>query len=201
MIVIKKEELKKQFLELMKRQNLSIDEAIDKLFKIINSDDYLLLGFNGVYIYMGTYKLVHESDTAWYPVNEILVSEEDPTASYKLFYELDTGLPKKIDMHEELDDFEKNNTIIYIPNVRNFETKTTFIQDFIKLRKNYLKEFCIKGEDIAVELVTSEEYIKQLFSIENYMHENDINPVYYHVFYNEALCNQKNPKLIKKLNR
>ena len=163
MVVLKKDELKRWFLNLTKDQKLSIDEAIDKLFKKIDSDDSLLLGFNGIYVYMGTYKLVHESDAAWYPAKEILVSEDDPTAEYKLFYELDTGLPQAINIKEELETFENNNTIVYIPNVRNFEKKFTFVEDFKKLRKIYLRELCVSDEESAVTLVTKEDYIKKLF--------------------------------------
>ena len=168
MAVLKKDELKKEFLNLTKDQRLSIDEAVNGLFEKIDSDDYLLLGSNGVYVYMGTYKLVHKSDTTWYPVDEILVSEDNLTAQYKLFYQLDTGLGKFVNIKEELDAFENNNTIIYIPNVRNIENKFTFIEDFKKLRKVYLRELCISGEESAVNLVTTEDYIEQLFSVENY---------------------------------
>ena len=133
MVVLQKDELKKEFFELTKHQKLSVDEAVDKLFKKIDSADYVLSGCNGVYVYMGTYKLVHKSDDAWYPLDEILVPEGDTTADYKLFYELDTGLSKGISIKKELETFQNNNTIIYIPNVRSFENESTFIEDFKKL--------------------------------------------------------------------
>ena len=202
MVILQKDELKKEFSELTKDQKLSVDEAVDKLFKKIDSSDYLLSGFNGLYVYMGTYKLAHESDTTWYPVDDILVSEEDPTAEYKLFYELDTGLSKCVEIKEDLETFENANTIIYIPNVRSFEKKFTFIEDFKKLRKIYLRELCVGDEESAVALVTTEDYIKQLFSVENYMKENNIPTVFYQTFYDAALCNQNKQKTsVKKLIR
>lgn len=192
MNILKKDDVRKEFFELTRTQNFSIDEAIDKLFKKVTSKDYLLMGFNGVYVYMGIYKQVHESSAFWSPASEVFVSEEDQTAEYKLFYELDTGLSKYVDIGDELNRFERDNTIVYIPNVRNYEDKTTFEQDFEKLRKAYLKELCIINEKTAVELITNEEYIKRLFSIENYLKENNISSVFYQAFYDAALCNSKN---------
>lgn len=201
MKVLQKDDVRKEFLELTRTQNLSTEGAIDKLFKQINSDDHLLMGFNGVYVYMGTYKLVHESPDSWYPVHEVFVSEKDPTAEYKLFYELDSGLPKCINIKDDLDYFERNSTVVYIPNARNHESKYTFEQDFSKLRRIYLRELCVSDEETAVALVTSEDYIKQVFSVENYMKENNISSVFYQAFYDAALCNQKEtpaPIVLKK---
>lgn len=191
MKVLQKDDIKKEFLELTKVQNIPIDKAIDQLFEKISSDDHLLTSFNGVYVYMGAYKLEHESSDSWYPVNEVLVSEEDLTAEYKHFYELDTGLLRCVNIKEELNYFEKNNTIIYIPNARSFESENTFEQDFKKLRKIYLKELCLYDEETAVALVTSEDYIKEVFSVTNYMQENNINEIFYQAFYDAALCNKK----------
>ena len=192
MKVLQKDELKNIFLELTKKQNLSPEEAIDKLFEEINSDKYLLMGVNGVYVYMGTYKKEHESADSWYPVRSVLVPEDDPTAEYKLFYELDTGLPKKVDINNDLKYFEENNTIVYIPNARNYEREFTFEQDFKKLRKIYLRELCINNEEYAVALTTSEDYIKAVFSVANYMKERNISSVFYQAFYDIALSNTKN---------
>lgn len=192
MRVLQKEDIRKEFLELTRSQNLSADGAIDKLFEQISSDDHLLMGFNGVYVYMGTYKLVHECPGSWYPVHEVFVSEEDPTAEYKLFYELDSGLPKCVNIKDDLDYFERNSIIVYIPNARNHESKYTFEQDFTKLRKIYLRELCVNNEETAVALITSDDYIKEVFSVANYMKENNISPVFYQAFYDVALCNTKN---------
>lgn len=201
MKVLQKDDIRKEFFDLTKTQNLSTDNAVDKILEKVSSDDHLLMGFNGVYVYMGTYKLVHECPGSWYPVHEIFVSEEDPTAEYKLFYELDTGLPKCVNIKDDLDYFEQNSTIVSIPNARNYENKYTFEQDFTKLRRIYLRELCISDEETAVALVTSEDYIKEAFSVANYMKENNISSVFYQAFFDVALCNSKsnsNAVVLKK---
>ena len=173
MEILKKNELKKEFFKLTKK--LSDAEAMDVLIEKINSEDYVLVDFSGVYVYMGAYKFIYKSKTSVYPLDEILVTEDDSTAECKLFFELDSGLLRFVDIKDELETFEKKNKIVYIPNVRNYQTKSTFIKDFKKLQKAYFLEMFTNNEESAVNLVTSEEFIKQLFSLENYMErtEND----------------------------
>ena len=190
MIVINKNQLKKECNRLINDEGLNINEAIDKIYNIISSDDCLLVGFNGIYVYMGTYKL----DNKEFPINTTFVDEKDPNKEYKLFYELDTGLSKYVNIKEELKDFENNNTIVYIPNVRNYESEYTFIEDFKKLRKIYLKELCTNNEEDAIKLITNENFIKKTFSVENYFKSLNLNPMFFTSFYNAALCNQKEKK-------
>lgn len=191
MKLITKEELRKEFLNLTQIECLCNDEAIDVLAKKLEQD-YLITDFDGVYVYMGTYKLVHECAYAWYPVHEVLVDEQDSTAEYQTFYELDTGLKKCINVNQDLEKFKQNNTIIYIPNVRHFENKYTFEDDFKKIRRVYLEDLCLMSNEDALSFITSEEYIKEIFSIENYMKQNNLNPNFYKAFYDAALCNSKN---------
>lgn len=195
MQILRKEDIKQEFTRLTTVKGLSIDNAITMLFDVIDSDDHLLMGFNGIYVFMGTYKLEHASPDSWYPVTEVLLANDDEKADYKMFYELDTGLPKAIKL-DELESFENNNTIIYIPNVRNYEDKHTFESDFKKLRKAYLKELCTKNEEEAVSLITTESFIKDLFSIERYLTENNISNVFYQAFYDAALCNKKDTPIV-----
>ena len=200
MRLITKQELKDLFNTLIEKHEFSIEQAIDYLMEKLKKD-YLIKNFNGVYVYMGTYKLVHKYENCWYPAHERLVAEDDPTKEYKMFYELDTGLQKCINVGQELEMFEQGNTIVVIPNVRNYENKATFKQDYEKLRRIYLKELCLKDEESALSIVTSEEYIKQEFSIEKYLIENNISLVFYDAFYEVALCNKKDSNIVsdKKL--
>lgn len=200
MMLITKQELKDLFNTLIEKHEFSIEQAIDYLMEKLKKD-YLIKNFNGVYVYMGTYKLVHKYENCWYPAHEQLVAEDDPTKEYKKFYELDTGLQKCINVGQELEMFEQDNTIVVIPNVRDYENKATFKQDYEKLRRIYLKELCLKDEESALSIVTSEEYIKQEFSIEKYLIENNISLVFYDAFYEAALCNKKDSNIVsdKKL--
>lgn len=190
MKALEKEDLRKEFFNLIRQQNISIEEAIDKLY---NKDDYLIIETNNVYVYMGTYKLEHPFNPSWYPVEEVFVSEEDKTAEYKLFYELDTGLSRAFNIGDDLDRFEQNNIIINMPNLWSIErNRYTLEEDFKKLRKSYLKELCIRKEEIAFKLITSEEYIKKVFSIKNFIKERNLSPVFYKVISDTAMCNKDN---------
>ena len=43
-----------------------------------------------------------------------------------------------------------------------------------------------------VALVTSDDYVKEAFSVANYIKENNISSVFYQAFNDAALCNSKN---------
>lgn len=189
MKIISKEELKKEYREL-RDQNYSDEDIVD-YFMVKLESDYLISKSNGIYVYMGTYKLVHESSDAWYPVWEVLVNENDPSAEYKVFKELDTGLKQCVSVGEDMERFENNNVIITIPNYRSFEEDFTFEEDFKKLRELYLHELCASDEETAISVVTSGQRIKALFSFENYLKENNISPVFYQTFFEAALCTKK----------
>lgn len=187
---ISKEDLKREYFELKKKKNLSDTTIINYLMSKLKSD-YLITELDGIYVYMGTYKLVHESSDAWYPVYEELVDENNPNAEYKIFNRLDSGLKKSVRIGKDMEIFEKSNTIIFIPNFRNFEAEFTFEEDFKKLRNLYFHELFAKDEETATSVVTSEQWIKDVFSFENYIKENNISPVFYKAFFDAALYNQK----------
>ncbi len=192
MEILHKNEIRKEFYNLIENQGFSFETAINKLLQKLSSGDYFLIDTNKIYVYMGTYKIVHECPTSWYPLHNVFVSKEDPTAEYKLFRELDTGLESAIsinDKYDELDSFERNNTIIYIPNARPYEDKHTFELDFLKLRKMYLEDLCAYGEEIAIKHATSNDYLNIVFSVINFMNENNINPIWLQLFNRIALSN------------
>lgn len=165
---------------------------------IENFKNELIFNSNEIFVYTGTYNLKHEIK-AWYPVHEILVDENSPSAQYKKFKDLESGLSYGINL-KDLSDFEKYNIVIYLPNARNYENEYTFQEDYMKLRRNFFKEAIINGQASALNLVCSEEEIKELFSVENYMKEQDISPVFYKYFYDAAICNKKNKNaVVKKL--
>lgn len=160
-------------------------------------DDYVLHSLNKIYVYMGTYKTIINNPEFPLTNDEVITSENDPDATYKKFYELDSGLPSCINVGNLLDEFENDNKIIIIPNVRDYENESTFEDDFNKLRKIYLKTLCISGEEAAIDLVTSKEYIAKVFSVENYMKENQISSIFYQAFFDAAICNKKD-KVLKR---
>ncbi len=190
MKLISEEDLKKEYLELKKQKKFSDNEILNYFMDKLEND-YLITKCNGIHVYMGTYKLVHKYSDSWYPVSEVLVDENDLSAEYKAFKELNTGLKKCINIGKDMEDFEKDNIIIFIPNVRNFEREFTFEQDFKKLRKLYFKELFIKDEKAAISTVTSEQWIEETFSVKNYLNEINISSVFYQTFFEAALCNKK----------
>lgn len=193
MKVLTKEEIITEYKDLITKEKMSQEQALDT---ILDSDNYLLSESNGISVFMGSYRWERPED-AFYPVDTFLVDDEDPTITYKYFYEIDRcwSMYKK---PEEMEDFEKNHIIIYIPNARNFQTNYTYLEDFKKLRKIYFRELFNNGEEEAIKYITSEEKIKSIFSVENYMKENNIDSVFFQAFNEVALCNKKRDKVLVK---
>lgn len=193
MKVLTKKEIIDEYKDLITKEKISKEEALDK---ILNSDDYLLSESNGISVFMGSYRWERPEDD-FYPVETFLVDDEDSTITYKYFYEIDRcwTMYKK---PEDMEDFEKNHIIIYIPNARNFQADFTYLEDFKKLRKIYFRELFNNGEEEAIKYITSEENIKSIFSVENYMKENNIDPVFFQAFNEVALCNKKSDKVLVK---
>ena len=190
MKVLTKKEIIDEYKDLITKEKMSQEQALDT---ILDSDKYLLSESNGISVFMGSYRWERPEDT-FYPVDTFLVDDEDPNITYKYFYEIDRcwSMYKK---PEEMEDFEKNHIIIYIPNARNFQTNYTYLEDFKKLRKIYFRELFNNGEEEAIKYITSEENIKSIFSVENYMKENNIGSVFFQAFNEVALCNKKSDKV------
>lgn len=187
--------MKDLYSDLKAKKCYNENELINSIIE--NFKDELIFNSNEILVYTGTYILKHETKRSWYPVYGILLDENLPSAQYKKFKDLESGFSCYINLNE-LPDFEKDNFVIYIPNARHYENEYTFQQDYMKLRHIFFKEAIINGQDAALNLVSSEEKIKELFSVGNHMKEQDISPDFYKYFYEVAICNKKNKNVFSK---
>jgi len=182
------EKLKKNYEELKRYTIMDENKLIERATDGV--EDETVHDSNEIMIYMGTYYHAYESD-AFTSGLEILVQDDgEYPRVFKKFLDLENGFTYHVRM-KDCKRFESEHIVVYIPNARNYESKYTFQEDYNKLRRIFFKEAIENGQESAIRLVASQNKIKELFSVRNFLLENGINLLVLDEFEKEALCNKR----------
>lgn len=180
--------------EFRNNTELTFEQKIDK---IMNADEYIILPFNKIYVYMGTYKWTHDIKEVWFPKNEEIVDADSVEAEYKYYMELSTGLMKRVKIGEKSEELEYDSIIITIPNYDSVELKSTYRKNYEKLRRQYFKIGLLCGFAIANYIVCNEDYMLKLFSFDNYLKENQLSSSFVsQKLYDISIFNKSKPSII-----
>lgn len=130
--------------QLIEKRNIS-EEKVDKEIldaasktKIDSDNSYK------VFVYMGTYAVQKINGYS----REHITYDDNLSASYKLFYDIETEDKYKISL-DRVKEFEQNYDIIYMPvKMQNYYL---YYMNFLKAKKEFFKGILSESPDIVVK--------------------------------------------------